>query len=240
MKKLLIECTDKSPTHCDERYTVDGVFLLAEVRDLAPARSNDAHQLSIYLAHRITRNPLDLRAHTQRVYLYLTNRDAGGAYAALLDLFISLGGKGYSLRRHLLQLCSGILDAAQQKSFRSHLKTGLLSTTPLTMTGSSLLHKGVESSLPLISKEEIHSAKATTDPLSEAREYLEYGQLEPAMSTLETAIIADPSQADIMNELLELYKQAGFLERYHAQSQAMIEAGHILPKRWLSAHQQIH
>lgn len=241
MKKLLIETTDASPIHDHEWYSIDRVFLLAEVRDLGPVHDKYTHEAGIFLAHKITRNPLDLRAHTQRVYLYRTKNDVEGTYTALLDLFIALGSKGYSLRRHLLQLCARLLDASQQKLLRAHLKTGIMSTTPLTMTGSSLLHEGVESSRPLISKKPADNmTKMPADPLSETREYLAYGQLELAISTLETAIITDPSRTDIMNELLDLYLQTGFLERYHAQSQAMIEAGHTLPKRWLSAHQQFH
>ncbi|HID44728.1 MAG TPA: hypothetical protein EYP34_03095 [Chromatiaceae bacterium] len=239
MNKPLIDIVDGQIPSAGVCPPAEAVFIVADNPDLFLTVGSPTKQTAAYLDHRITRNPLELRTHTQRIYLHLANNNNAGVYAGLLDLFIALETKGLSLRTHLLKRCSRILDPVQKNFFQVHLESGITSTTPLAETADSLLHKGLESALPLISKIRSGSSPRHSDPLAEALDYLEYGQLEQAMQTLETALIDDPSSRTLMQELLELYKQAGLPDRYHTQSQAMIQAGHSLPNLWIAFEEQI-
>ncbi len=239
MNKPLIDKTDHHTTSVDGGPTAEAVFLVAGNPDLFLTVDVEEQALGSYLDHAITRDPLDLRAHTQRIYLYLADNDREGVYAALLDLFISLGDKGQSLRKHLLRRCKRILDLAQYRLFEAHMVSGLYSITPIPYTGRSLLHGGLESALPLISKVMDTPRSEHSDPLTEALEYLEYGQLEQAMHTLEEALIDNPAESSLMQGLLELYSHGELLDRYHTQTKAMQKAGGKLPDSWLAAEQRI-
>lgn len=53
-----------------------------------------------------------------------------------------------------------------------------------------------------------------TDALSEADHYIEYGQVDMAISTLENAIMAHPEEAQYYPPLLDLYERLNDLERF--------------------------
>ncbi len=239
MNRPLIEISDELLATDSFRPLSDAAFVVADNKHLILAGSGIEKQAFAYLDHSITRKPLDLRAHTQRIYLNLTNNDNAGVYAALLDLFVSLGERGKSLRRHMLQRCSRILTQDQIQLFQVHLERSISSTTTIPDPGNSLLLKGLESSLPLISKAEVTSSEHPIHPLKEAQAYLEYGQLEEATLTLEKALLGDPNDHTLISELLDIYIHAGLIERYHAQTKAMKDAGHVLSPAWVSAEKQL-
>lgn len=239
MNKPLIELKDSRAAFSSIGPTAEAAFIVAGNPDLFLAGNSQEQQLAYYLDHSITRNPLDLRAHTQRIYLCLASKDHQGVYAALLDLFIALGANGRSLRRHLLEQCKRALSRRQRKLFQSHLEIGIHASTALADAQNSLLHQGLESNLPLISKAQNMAPLVDTQPLAEAREYLEYGQLEAALHTLETAMLNDPADSSLREELLQIYAHARLIDRYHAHSQAMTTAGHSLAHEWLVAEERI-
>ncbi len=208
------------------------VFVVQEGGSLDLHEAAEADQLVSYLCHGITRNPLALRMHTRLIFLRLKQKDSTALFTALLDLFIALEDKGLSLRRHLLCLCSSQLQPHQHKLLADGLEEGLHSYTPLPDTGLSLLHKGVESDIPLVNTLLPHPERLPADPFSEAMAYLEYGQLDQALDLLEAAMRADPANTIIRDELLSIYKKGDMKERYEKQTQAMRQAGHSLPSDW--------
>ena len=196
--------------------------------------------LHSYLAHRITRNPLDLKAHTQRIFLNLEQKRRAATYSALLDLFIALGDRAQSLRKHLLQRCKLLLQPEHQQFFQNWLEHASESMPDHAQDGGSLLYKIEETSLPLIEKVNSEPDSKVFGPLTEAREYLEYGQFEQAMDVLETATIeGTATDPELLNELLVIYEHGRLIERYDAHTKAMQRAGHHLSNHWLSFRNNI-
>ncbi len=186
-----------------------------------------------YLAHCITRNPLDLRAHTQRIYLFYSCNNRSGLYSALLDLFIALNDKGTALRQLLLNHSRNKLTPEQIGFFESCLETGLHPNSVIENPDNSLLHSGIESSLPLISKQHISQENTHTDPIKEAQECLEYGQLDLALDILEDAMDKAPQDTLVSDELLQIYILARATDRYQNMTKKIVQSGRDLPPNWV-------
>jgi Tfp pilus assembly protein FimV len=208
------------------------VFFIPEDWRLILDLEDTDESIASYLGHCITRNPLDLHSHTRLVYLRLRQDDSTALYTALLDLFLALGDKGLSLRKHLLQLCSARLQAHQRTILTGGLKQGLHRNSPLADTGNSLLHKGNESNIPLVNRTTTTQEARQSDPLSEARECLEYGQLDQALELLEPAMLEAPDNTAVRTELLAIYARGNMQDRFQAQTRAMRKAGYTLPLDW--------
>ncbi|WP_456444511.1 type IV pilus assembly protein FimV [Thiolapillus sp.] len=208
------------------------VFLVPEDSRLDLSQSSEDSQLVSYLCHGITRNPKDLRAHTRLIYLRLKQKDSTALYTALLDLFLALEDKGLSLRQHLLRLCTSHLQPHQHQLLADSLEKGLHADAPLPDTGLSLLHKGIESDILLVTKPCSNQENLPADPVAEALACLEYGQIDQALDLLETAMMVEPGNAVIRTELLSIYRRGGMTERYQKQTLSMQQAGHSLPSDW--------
>jgi hypothetical protein len=235
MSKPLIEIT--AGCSCPERnwLSTDAFFIVDNSKSLVLKPGMDSSLVASCLAHCITRNPLDLRAHTQRVYLFYSSDNRNGLYSALLDLFIALGDKGLSLRQLLLNHSRRKLHQDQISFFESRLFNALQPNSIIDNIGHSLLHTGKSSSLTLISKQEPLEPlepKGFIDPIQEAQEYLEYGQLDLALDILESAMENTPGNREISQELLHIYILARSTDRYQKMVQKIIQSGQDLPANW--------
>ncbi len=214
------------------KLSIHPLFFIPEDWRLTLDGKDSDESIASFLCHNITRNPLDLRSHTRLIYLRLRQENSTALYTALLDLFLALGNQGLSLRDHLLQLCSPRLQAHQKTILSDGLKPGLFPNTPLADTGNSLLHKGNETNTPLVKKTVNRQETGKQDPLLEARECLEYGQLDQALGLLESAMLENPDNTGIHAELLAIYSRGNMQERFRQQTRAMAKAGHELPSGW--------
>jgi hypothetical protein len=84
----------------------------------------------IYLLSSIKREPLHLQLHVQRINLLLDAQDAAGLKAALVDLYIALGNRGYALKLRMLSLIRPFLDPRNYQSFVLTLHSGLEAHNP--------------------------------------------------------------------------------------------------------------
>jgi len=70
----------------------------------------------------------------------------------------------------------------------------------------SVLNQGLSGCLELVSLvADKPASEEQRDPLIEALEYLEYSQVEQALSVLETAVLKQPTRNDLQENLLEIY-----------------------------------
>ena len=241
MTKPLIEHTGDPATVFNTDVFAEPAFLVPSSRKLQLGGIAQERIIHAYLAHRITRNPLDLKAHTQRIFLNLQHRRRAATYAALLDLFIALENQAKSLRKHLFQRCKPLLEPEQQRFFQNWLEQKPGRIPDHAHSHDSLLYQVEKSSLPLIEKAQGNPGSTPFDPLAEAREYLEYGQFELAMDILETATLEGAAKdTELLNELLAIYEHARLYERYEAHTKALQRAGHQLPAHWLAFGNKIH
>jgi len=179
-------------------------FELSGVRRLRLDALEASNDTGTYLARQVARSPGDLCSHVQRINLFLQQGAGDEIYSALLDLFIALGPKGLPLRWRMLGTARHALSLEQFQALREGLEPGIQAADAMPVGAGSMLSKGLTGSNRLVVNQ-TDTAEQQRDPLIEAREYLEYGQLEEARELLEQAVLKEPQRRDLQLELLEIY-----------------------------------
>jgi hypothetical protein len=172
-----------------------------------------------FLAHAIARNPANLRAHTQRIYLHRRRGDRVELIGALIDLFIGLGSRGQALRVRLLRECRSLLDESAYRHLAVAIRTGVAATDPLPPAQTSLLSKGVDGCAVVVRGSGAAGtavASGERDFLAEAESHIEYGQLDEAKETLEQGIAIHPDDERLHKDLLEVYRYTDDHEAFTA------------------------
>lgn len=158
-----------------------------------------------HLAHRVSRNPTDLRCHVQRVILCQRLQSHNDVYSALLDLFIALGEKGHSLRVRLLTQCRSLLLAQQHSVLEAALHSGINASDIVPLAKNSRLSAGVSGSLEIVSLVDENQSTSDMTVIDEAHDLLNSGHIKKACDLLEPALLASPQNAEISQELLTIY-----------------------------------
>ena len=166
-----------------------------------------------HFSHLVRASPADLRAHVQRINLGVAQADANAVYGALLDLFLVLGAKGAALRKRMHQLAGPALSPEIRELFQDYLERGVTETDVLPTAAASVLSRGLRGTTRLIERVGAGAA-AARDPLDEANECLEYGQVEAARCILEAAVLAEPARVELHNDLLEIYERTKDRENF--------------------------
>lgn len=161
--------------------------------------------VSHYLAHQISRHPNVLINHVQRIYLHASAKNAEHTYAALLDLNLVLGKKGEKLRKRLLFQCKKTLKEKQYILLNELSLHSDNAQNKHPMLAHSILCR-ILSNNNIVSRAENHKKLPVQDVIDEARDRIDYGQLDAAQTLLEKALIKSPERADIATELLEIYR----------------------------------
>lgn len=189
-----------------------------------------------YLGHRIVNHPRELRSHVQRILLLIRHEDGASLYGALVDLLITLGDKGLALKQRMLDLAAPLLNRTSLVFLKRQLESGIRPCDPaIARVRSSLLRAGFCGTDQLVLRHKAQGGALERTPLEEARELVEYGQLEQALETLENALLMDPDQAGVADELLHLYTRMGELDRMEAmREQLLINFGRA-PESWSAA-----
>lgn len=189
-----------------------------------------------YLGHRIVQQPRELRSHVQRILLLIREGDGASLYGALVDLLITLGDKGLALKQRMLELAAPLLNRTSLLSLQRQLESGIRACDPaIARVRSSLLRSGFCGTEQLVLRHKPQGAGPERGPLEEARELLEYGQLDQALETLENALLINPDQPEIADELLELYRRMGELDRMEAMREQMLINFGRAPASWPAA-----
>ncbi|HHJ16667.1 MAG TPA: hypothetical protein ENJ80_08230 [Gammaproteobacteria bacterium] len=189
------------------------VFRLSLFTGLKPGTGSGANRITDYLAHHIARMPGDLRSHVQRINMHLAIQDAGGLYGALLDLFIVLNDGGLALRKRILDSARPVLKLPMYQAMNAVLERGIDATDRMPLSRTSMLSKGLQASNRLVSRTD-NAATTTRDLLQEAREHIEYGQIELARDLLEQGVLENPERVELQQDLLEIYASTRDRERF--------------------------
>lgn len=207
---------------------VEAEFVVSASTDL---RFPPIFQLALadYLCHRVTREPSDLRSHVRRIFLAHEQQSTVELFGALVDLFIALGNKGLRLRQRMLEWSKENLEARQYGLLRESLAGGLDERTVAFVHGA-MLCRGVEGSLKLV-ESGAERSREPRDPLVEAREYLEYSQLDEARNLLEEALMQDPRRQELHEELLEIYRSTRDQSNF-AKMLGRLNKGNPMLEQW--------
>ncbi len=174
----------------------------------------------------------------QRIYFFYQKQDSEGLYSALLDLFITLGNGGTSLRKRLLK---GAQDRLMPEHY-SVLARWLEKRTPcpdkeLPPANQSLLSLGITGLRELVKVIDPDKKNEQRDPLLEAREYIEYFQIEEALDLLESAILENPERKILHSELINLYQGIRDHARLQAMREKLSQIMTELPDCWLTLNE---
>ncbi|MGR9105969.1 MAG: type IV pilus assembly protein FimV [Gammaproteobacteria bacterium] len=184
-----------------------------------------------YLKYCVLRNPADLLSHLRRIMLVDDSGDSEELYAALIDLFIALGSKGESLRSRLLRRYRTKLGNTRYPVLAQFLKHGANGRNVFSCL--SVLSKGVSGTCSLIQRMSDESAPdKSRDPLQEAREYLEYSQIDQARLILERAVLEYPQRIDYQQELLQLYRAVRDSKNFKKIHNQLKSSGKPLSDDW--------
>jgi len=161
--------------------------------------------VSHYLAHQVSRQPNTLINHVQRIYLHAAAKNTEHTYAALLDLYLILGKKGEKLRKRLLFQCKKILKEEQYTLLSKFSLHSEDAENECPMLAHSILCR-ILANNNIVSRAETNKELPVQDVIDEARDRVDYGQLNEAQVLLENALIESPERADIATDLLEIYR----------------------------------
>lgn len=180
-------------------------FRVDDLRALRPAPLGDAPGLADYLEQRIAAEPSHLLHHVRRIALEYQLDHSESLYGALVDLFLVLGAHGYTLRRRMTEGARERLLPDHYAFLSRWLNGSALSAETAPPLHSSLFGLGMGETLHLVETREISDPNAR-DPLVEARDCIEYSQIDEARQILERAALAHPERSDLQWELLDLYR----------------------------------
>jgi hypothetical protein len=208
---------------------VEPVYLVSGSTELNfPAECHGP--LADHFCHCIVRDPSDLRSHVRRIVLEYEQGSPDGLYVALLDLFLALGGRGEGLRKRMLRFAKGRLDSGQYALLRESLAKGL-EGVPVQFASGTMLGKGVEGRLDL-ARPSLERREKARDALLEAREYLEYSQLDEARNVLERALLQEPQRAELHLELLDIYRSTRDGDSFSRMSRSLEGVTIPVPEAW--------
>jgi tetratricopeptide (TPR) repeat protein len=238
----LVHCTSEPPPAAQPPWhaAVDATFPIALTSRLQIEAGIPAEDLIEHLARAVARNPRDLRSHARRIYACRRHRDKECLTGALLDLFIGLGDKGLALRRRLLSETAFLLDRELRGFFVEHLEPGLDARDALPSARMCLHGKGYEGDRHLL--EETGAGPATEvgealrrDLFREARDAMEYGQVDLARTLLEEAILLEPKRPEIHHDLLEIYRYTKDRKRLITMREQLESIDNPFPEHWEEA-----
>ena len=206
----------------------DKNFLVGEVCWMADKQKNERlYQQTVY---KVSTTPKRLISHLQRIYFTYSHDMADQLYAALVDLFSVLEGRGKELSARMVSSTRSLLSEDQLGRLVNYLKHPNKSL--LHGNNFSVLTKGLVGSGILLTEQNNVEVVAVHDPLVIARDYVEYSQLDAAIETLESGVLEAPEREDLQTDLLELYKVTKNIQAFSKFRDLLIEKKLDLSVGW--------
>ncbi|MEO8296185.1 MAG: hypothetical protein ABI574_00100 [Burkholderiales bacterium] len=193
---------------------------------------------------RLVRDPLDLATHVARVlqecHAALEGGDAaaqeGALFDALLDVFLALGPSGPELRAGLLARARPWLAPDHHAYLARHLGSGLGPYTALPAASQAVLGRGLIGAIALVRPPQapVRSVSAS-QLLEQAIDLVDRGDAEAAQLLLEQALLADPHDGEVADELHQMYRLNGDDAALAAMTQRLRAQGLPVPAAWPAA-----
>ncbi|NJD07991.1 MAG: hypothetical protein FIA97_16085 [Methylococcaceae bacterium] len=228
--------TGEDAPSTDSSAPIEWGFMMENLRSVNVGPILVSDDLTEYFAHQIARSPNNLLRHTQRIFFHFGSGDEEGLYSALLDLFMALKEKGRALRSRLLGGSKSRLSTERFDALARFVAEPV-NETELPRGTLSVLSQGLTGILPIVS-EERGPAESSRDVLVEAREHIEYFQLDEARTLLESALLDDPQRDDLQQELLALYLATNDMAGLRATRNQLAQLLDPLPEHWLAFDDQ--
>jgi len=186
------------------------------------------------LSRYVARHPTNLRVHTQRIFLAEDSMLRHCLKGALVDLSLSLNGKGTQFSQQLLEMIKDSLSDEDYDYFKKSFggNSNVIDVFQKWVNGS-VIANGADDGRLLVKfdrgEQEVFSSR-----LEEARSCMEYGQLDEAIDILETEMLSQPDDTDIEAELLNLYQYLRDKGRFDSISNKLKEQNVEFSEAWLA------
>jgi tetratricopeptide (TPR) repeat protein len=216
---------------CNEESTAQKIARLNFVEGDIDDFGFSVDQALECLVFQLLKKPRALAVHLQRIYFCYHNGLTENLFAALVDLFIILEGKGHNLSLRMLQGAKSKLQPQQYAILNKALNLSAEEVKLLSGNMYSLFSYGLIGTNLLIVKEE-NQKQQEHDPLDIARDFIAYSQLDAAIETLENAILLDIGRQELHDDLLELYKVTQDFERFKEMYEVLSRQVEIMPAAW--------
>ena len=183
------------------------------------------------LVFQVSSKPKCLTAHVERIYYCFHSYFDEQLFAALVDLLFVLNRYGQALSLRMINGSRARLTENQFQILVNYLKNKSSGIDPLPSSRYSVFTKGLQSTTTLVQLTE-GLGENEHDPLTLARDYIEFSQLENSINILEQAILAQPERMELHYELLSIYRsirnETEFNRIYEELSRKKIS----LPAEW--------
>ena len=180
------------------------------------------------IVYKVSTNPKQLISHIERIYFTYRQGMVEPLYAALIDLFSVLDGRGKELSKRMVSVAHSLLTEDKAKVLASYLADK--NTSLLAGNKFSVLTKGLVGSGILLTEK--NKKVIEHDPLAIAKDYVEYSQLDAAIETLETGVLEAPERLALQLDLLELYKVTKNVQAFTKMHGLLIEKELDLSPGW--------
>lgn len=179
-----------------------------------------------FLTHRVTCNSKDLVAHVHRVVAHYYSGSSDGLYGALLDLYITLGSKGFALRKRMYEKFAPYLQSEHRAALRKGLQSGLKAEDNVPDSPASRFKHPNLGNTYLVEKRGDDIVRVDFDALDEARDLIDSGFIDEARMLLEEILSSQPECDETNKELLDIYRYTKNKEAFFATRERM--ADHVL------------
>jgi hypothetical protein len=131
----------------------------------------------------------------------------------------------------MYEIAAPSLSHTTRELFAENLESGVSATDVLPISSASVLSRGLRGTTELVERVGA-SGVGTRDPLEEANECLEYGQIDAARCILEAAVLDQPDRAELHNDLLEIYQRTADCENFREMHQKLSARRNPLADSW--------
>ncbi len=206
-----------------------GAFDRDEFLRLALPRRVSLVLVYAFLTRELSRRPSCLAWHVLRIVA--AQFDPEALYAALLDLFWVLQGKGERLRRRVLGWAGKRL-APDRLAVLEQCLAGEIDVRRLPFSPRSVLHDGAWGQVVDLPVAQANETKL--DPLIVAQRCLELGQLDQAREILVAQLAVEPQRSELRQALLEIYLATQDGDGFWQSYRQLLTLG-CLDNHWRSA-----
>lgn len=175
---------------------------------------NPSHVYSRF-EHALRHNPKDLACHLQRIQFSIEQGSQNQLFAALCDLFITLGSNGLPLRQRLLVSYKPLLNQEQAEILNSSISKNSLRSDYPALPNHCYFKKPT---ITLLDLNEIsdNEKDSKTDAISIANFYIENSQFDTAIEYIQSFIDKQPDNEALTIKLLALYKALSYTDEFHS------------------------
>ncbi len=181
-----------------------------------------------FLVSSILRKPRDLLFHMQRITLCYDQKNEEQLYAAVVDFFVVLQSAGALIKQRVLAGSRKKLSPLLWQRLQIYLTDHNL----IQGNAYTVLTHGIESNMELVVTQADKKSSLDYSPLQVARDFIEYSQLDEAREMLESAILKDPDDTELHEDLLELYKSTQNIEDFYKMKFNLSEINHPMQAEW--------